>query len=783
VSLRLRLLAAVFLLGCYATLAQVVFTREMLVVFFGNELCLGTILAAWLLCIGAGSLAGRAALRRIRAPRLPAVLAAALAWLALALPPQIAAMRAVRLLWHVPPGEYATFGTVVASVCLLFLPSCLGVGLFFPLACRALPAAPARPPAAASSPTAAVYTVESAGSMAGGVALTFLLLPRLNSAQVVLVGMAAALLGAALLWRGPARALALLAAAGLAGAGAGRAQWTNRLDGALERLRWRSFGVSAAAAPGATPTRLVATRDTVYQNLAVTESAGQFALYGNGQVMYVFPDPGGYEHRVHFIMAQNPSARRVLLLGGNPVGDIPELLKYPLLRLVCVELDPGVARIARLSLPRAYDRVMRDPRVECVAEDGPRYVRRCRERFDAVLINAPEPTTAAANRYYTEQFYRAVGRILAPSGFVFTAVTASERLEFESLDMAASVYRTLRTVFPVVLVTAEARNRFFAGFRAAAAGAEDAGGLTFARATLAARSRAARVPAEYFRPDYFLGADELAPDKTARLEARLRSAGAEANTDERPISYYYNLLMWTRHSGSGLGVVFKRAASLNPTASALLLLAGGALCVPFGLAARRRRGGFPRFLLAALTATAGLYGMAVEIVLILLYQNLYGYVYTRLGLIVATFMLGLALGAPAGARAARAGSRRTWRTLAGIEAVLAGGVLLLPRIVMASAEAEGALLSAEHVIMLLVLLTGGAVAPSLRSSTGCMRRPAGPWERPPPSPTRRIWRGRRWAVCWRACCSCRRWACRAPACCSPRPRAWGCSCCSRRPRA
>ena len=51
-----------------------------------------------------------------------------------------------------------------------------------------------------------------------------------------------------------------------------------------------------------------------------------------------------------------------------------------------------------------------------------------------------------------------------------------------------------------------------------------------------------------------------------------------------------------------------------------------------------------RFNSVAAIATTGFAGMALEIILIFAFQNIYGYVYENIGLIIAVFMFGIALG-------------------------------------------------------------------------------------------------------------------------------------------
>jgi spermidine synthase len=571
-----------------------------------------------------------------------------------------------------------------------------------------------------------VYLIEALGSMAGALVFSFVLAPRLNAWQVAALAAGVALLAAG--WAvGPHRARYAVAA--LRAAVAMLLACPRCLDAveqASVRARWRAFGVlprAAAARPAGPSVRVLASRDSRYQNLALVEAGGQFALYGNGQVFGVYPDAARNELTVRFIMAQNPRARRVLLLGGNPAGVVPELLRFPLERLVHVELDEVVGRMWRVAVERAGGEPGEDPRLERVTMDGPRYVKTCRETFDAVLILAPQPATAGLNRFYTAEFYRGIRRLLAPGGFAYAALETSEQLEREAANLGASVYRTLRAVFDGVLVTAGTPTQFFCG------GADAA--LTLDPETLTARSVAAGVPARYFRPEYFLGADEISPPKLARVRGRLDRASVPLNTAVRPVSYYYELVLWSRLSGSGVAPVLRALERLPAGAWALIALAGGAVCLAGGAARRwRARGGanrrdaWARRMLGVAQGVMGFSGLALEVVLIASYQNRCGYVYSRMGLIIGLFMLGSALGALAGTRAEGAnGDRRLRAAVRGLPAglmllaaVLGVGLELAPRL---PGDVSDAALA--WTLPLAVLLTGAIVGAMFVAATRLYR--------------------------------------------------------------
>jgi spermidine synthase len=645
---------AMFCVGFYAMLAQMFITREMLVVFSGNELSIGIALSAWLAAIGLGAAFARLWVERVEVRRLRWLLAVLPLWMALILPAQIALIRGIRAFLSVAVGEAIPPLSMLGAALLILLPSCAAIGIAFPCACRL--AALERPFAVSR-----IYRVESFGSMLGGALFSFVLAARWNALLIALFTSLAALLGAALLApeRRARRVLSILLLGGAALAACPRC-----LDSLQQRaleFRWRASGVLVRRGAPDTGVRLVASLDSRYQNLAVTAMAGQYTLYANGEVMSVFPDPAGYEHAVHFIMAQKPDARRILLLGGNPVGHLPELRRYPAEAIVCVELDEAVGRIVRSVAPAEYRRAMDDSRVKLQIADGPHFVRNCREQFDAILILAPPPTTAALNRYYTLDFYRAVRRLLAPRGFVYTALDSSERLEVLAAQVTASVYRSLREAFDVVLVTAGAPTQFFASL--------SDGPLTFDRERLYRQSQSAQLATWFFRPDYFRFADEIDSAKTTFVRQRLDATPAPLNTDMRPVSYYYYLILWSHIAGSQTEAFLARilAAARSSTAVSVWALAGtgaaaAVLLLFVALAVRHtvsRQQAWRRSVSLAVILLTGFATMALEMILILLFQNLYGYIYARLGLIVAIFMLGLV----AGARTSESLERGTWRQI------------------------------------------------------------------------------------------------------------------------
>jgi spermidine synthase len=109
--------AVLILIGFTAVIAQIVLMRELMVVFYGNEMSLGLMLGSWLLwtALGCGVL-GRLA-RRTRNPRrLMAILEALIA---VAFPLTIFLVRASKGVLQAIPGEILGPGPMILTSLLL----------------------------------------------------------------------------------------------------------------------------------------------------------------------------------------------------------------------------------------------------------------------------------------------------------------------------------------------------------------------------------------------------------------------------------------------------------------------------------------------------------------------------------------------------------------------------------------------------------------------------------------------------------------------------------------
>ncbi|CAM5249176.1 polyamine aminopropyltransferase [Streptomyces aurantiogriseus] len=170
---------------------------------------------------------------------------------------------------------------------------------------------------------------------------------------------------------------------------------------------------------------IVHAETTPYQEIVVTRSSGftgvpDMRLFLNGDLQFSSVD----EYRYHESLVHPAlSGRRgnVLIMGGGDGLALREVLRYEDVREVTlVELDPAMTRLARDFEPlrELNDEALDDPRVEVVDADAFNWLRGARQQYDAVVIDFPDPDTAALAKLYSVEFYHLLGQVLTPQSRV-----------------------------------------------------------------------------------------------------------------------------------------------------------------------------------------------------------------------------------------------------------------------------------------------------------------------------------------------------------------------------
>ena len=118
----------------------------------------------------------------------------------------------------------------------------------------------------------------------------------------------------------------------------------------------------------------------------------------------------------------------MLVLGGGDGLAVREVLKYPERALGDAGRSrPGDDRAVhaiRAMLAALNRGSLPSPKVHVVNADAFRWLRANQRRFDAVLVDFPDPTNFSIGKLYTDSFYRELARALAPGAVVSVQSTS-----------------------------------------------------------------------------------------------------------------------------------------------------------------------------------------------------------------------------------------------------------------------------------------------------------------------------------------------------------------------
>ena len=699
--------AAFIAAGLLATAAQVLLLRELVVDVAGDEAAIGVGLAAWLVGIAAGA----SAARRRGAAAAPRDAAFGLAFLGLLAPLGIVDGRLLRLALAPPAGELPGLGLVAALSLASLLPPGAAAGWTF----TALAASASRVWEAGEG-IARLYVLESLGSLFGGVAVTVLAGSWMSPLRAcALLGVTSASLSLVACRGGILARPRLLAGVGVLSLAV--AAFAPALDSRTERARF------AGTAPGL-PLRAFV--DTPYQHLALGGD-DVLHLYASGQYAGSFPDPYGASSLGHLLALLVPRPRSVLLLGGAERGLVRVLLQHPVEELTVVEPDAAAYAFLLERLPEADRAALRDPRVRVVHDDPRHFVAhgRGRRRFDLVLLLGGEPVTLLRARLTTVEFLAALAARLRPEGAIAMEVrTAPLAITGETAALAGSLFRSLQEAVSVVRATPGPDAILVGGWSPAA--------VTLDPGVLVARWRERRVSSDSFDPAVLPVL--LAPETVASHERALVEAAArvDASRDDRPVSVLHALARRQQTTEGKWGRLVAAASRIPPPLVVVL-----ASFPSLGVVARLLTADGPSGRRAAAAAShavavVGAAGMGWWLVVLFAFQNRSGALYGQLGALVATFMLGLAIGATLAPRAALEEGARDRVALPGallaLRLSLGAAVVFgatLPWTLAAAARASlggasAAVLSHAALLLAAGVVTGGVfpIAAEVRLSAG-----------------------------------------------------------------
>ncbi len=148
-----------------------------------------------------------------------------------------------------------------------------------------------------------------------------------------------------------------------------------------------------------------------YQKIVITQWKDDYWLYLNGNEQFSTVDEYKYhESLVHPALSTSQTRNHVLILGGGDGLAAREVFKYfpEVKTITLVDLDPRMTTLARQHpvLRQINENAMNQKKLQVINEDAFAFLKKTSDRFDAVLIDLPDPKTVSLARLYTKEFYK-----------------------------------------------------------------------------------------------------------------------------------------------------------------------------------------------------------------------------------------------------------------------------------------------------------------------------------------------------------------------------------------
>ena len=174
-------LSVIFIIGLSGITAQIIVLRELLVNFYGNELTIGIILANWVILEAIGAFIAGRVIEKVK-NKLNVFIVLNLLF-ALVLPCVVYFARVFKGVIGIPFIEAVSLTVIFISAFVINLPLALLHGALFSSGCKVYSLISGDKEQAIGR----VYAWEMLGTIAGGIALAYFFIPRLNSFQTVFI--------------------------------------------------------------------------------------------------------------------------------------------------------------------------------------------------------------------------------------------------------------------------------------------------------------------------------------------------------------------------------------------------------------------------------------------------------------------------------------------------------------------------------------------------------------------------------------------------------------------
>ena len=622
--MRKRICIAILAMGFGGLVAEILILRELLIVFSGNELSIGIILANWLILEAFGSyfVGGLAekSKKKLETYTIITTLFSFSLFIAIFL------TRILKRIIGISIGESIGLLPMFYSTFLILLPVSMLHGALFTFSCRIYSDISSQD----ATSIGRVYVYETVGTIIGGIVCTYLLIPYLNSFEAALwIALFNFIICFFLLtpsWKAGGFQKTILILLSVFILFSAYSVFTGQVDKLQDysiKAQWKNQNV-------------VHYQNSKYGNICVIENEGQFIYFMDGVANLITPIPDipFVEEFVHLPLLSHPEPKKLLILSGGAGGVINEALKHSSIETIeYAELDPLVLDLLRKFPTKLTEYELDDERVTTKHIDGRLLLKTTRTTYDLILVGILEPSDLQANRFFTKEFFSLVKQRLNKGGILVLGLPGSLTYMNEELkNLNSCIFNTLKTAFSYIrVIPGDGKNLFLSSDSQEISSID----MMQVMERLARRN----IQADAILPWHI--EKKLHAGWRDWFSRFIEAGSRKINSDFKPLGLFYSISHWNALFAPSLSWLFRQIEKINLGTIILIFV----IFLLFYFFLRSKNIGFFRGGIPFCIITTGFAGMIFDLVLIFTFQSIYGYVFSWISLLVAFFMAGAACGA------------------------------------------------------------------------------------------------------------------------------------------
>ena len=249
------------------------------------------------------------------------------------------------------------------------------------------------------------------------------------------------------------------------------------------------------------------TDNSAHQNILVFENQVFGRMLAIDNVVQVAEADEFIYHEMitHVGVFAHGGVKNVLIIGGGDGGAIRELFRHKAIESVTlVEIDRQVVDLCAEWMPMVSNGAFDDSRLNLIIGDGAAFVEETTERFDLIIVDSTDPVGPGAV-LFTETFYRACHRILAPGGVLVT----QSGLPFVQAREFTDAFAALSSIFRYAMGYQIVVPSFWGGPMILGFATDDVALLNVPAAQLEDRNTRDRLEFKYYTPHHHKAAFHL----------------------------------------------------------------------------------------------------------------------------------------------------------------------------------------------------------------------------------------------------------------------------------